>query len=194
MFHSRDSPRLLVCDTGLYLEQNDIGFIIVAICVGYISKYPGLEGGFLLLAQSQSWEMNVENENVIYCKTMYLTGDTRPESCTNPPLLVPALLHPYRHRKVVRMTALLVSGDVKGKLQRTQWQSGQSHWQPLRCCVLTCTIVPPMWPPPQGLTSISNGFSTGQRRPDGRAPQGQTTVLGSWRLPIQHLWWREVGN
>ena len=42
MFHSRDSPRLLVCDTGLYLEQNDIGFITVTICGGYISKYPGL--------------------------------------------------------------------------------------------------------------------------------------------------------
>ena len=42
MFHSRDSRRLLVCDTGLYLEQNDIGFITVAICGGYISKYPGL--------------------------------------------------------------------------------------------------------------------------------------------------------
>ena len=42
MFHSRDSPRLLVCDTGLYLEQNDIGFITVAICGGYISKYPKL--------------------------------------------------------------------------------------------------------------------------------------------------------
>ena len=42
MFHSRDSPRLLVCDTGLYSEQNDIGFITVAICGGYISKYPGL--------------------------------------------------------------------------------------------------------------------------------------------------------
>ena len=39
MFHSRDSPRLLVCDTGLYLEENDIGFITVAICGGYISKY-----------------------------------------------------------------------------------------------------------------------------------------------------------
>ena len=24
MFHSRDSPRLLVCDAGVYLEQNDI--------------------------------------------------------------------------------------------------------------------------------------------------------------------------
>ena len=36
------SPRLLVCDTGLYMEQNDIGFITVAICGGYISKYPRL--------------------------------------------------------------------------------------------------------------------------------------------------------
>ena len=42
MFHSRDSPRLLVCDTGLYMGQNDIGFITVAICGGYISKYPRL--------------------------------------------------------------------------------------------------------------------------------------------------------
>ena len=42
MFHSRDSPRLVVCDTGLCLEQNDIGFITVAICGGYISKYPRL--------------------------------------------------------------------------------------------------------------------------------------------------------
>ena len=42
MFHSRDSPRLLVCDTGLYMEQNDIGFITVAICGGYISEYPRL--------------------------------------------------------------------------------------------------------------------------------------------------------
>ena len=44
MFHSRDSPRLLVCDTGLYLEQNDTCFITVAICGGYISKYPRLIG------------------------------------------------------------------------------------------------------------------------------------------------------
>ena len=42
MFHSRDSPRLLVCDIGLYMEQNDIGFVTVAICGGYISKYPRL--------------------------------------------------------------------------------------------------------------------------------------------------------
>ena len=42
MFHSWDSPILLVCDTGLYLEQNDISFITVAICGGYISKYPRL--------------------------------------------------------------------------------------------------------------------------------------------------------
>ena len=42
MSHPRDSPRLLVCDTGLYSQQNDIGFITVAICGRYISKYPGL--------------------------------------------------------------------------------------------------------------------------------------------------------
>ena len=37
--------RLLVCDTGLYLEPNDISFITVAICGGYISKYPRLYWG-----------------------------------------------------------------------------------------------------------------------------------------------------
>ena len=42
MFHSRDSPRLLVCDTGMCMEQNEIGFITVAICGGYIGKYPRL--------------------------------------------------------------------------------------------------------------------------------------------------------
>ena len=29
---TRDFPRLLVCGVGVYLKQNDIGFIIVAIC------------------------------------------------------------------------------------------------------------------------------------------------------------------
>ena len=42
MFHSRDSARLLVCDTGMCMEQNEIGFITVAICGGYIGKYPRL--------------------------------------------------------------------------------------------------------------------------------------------------------
>ena len=41
MFHPPDSARLFVCDTELYLEQNDIGLITVAICGGYMSKYPG---------------------------------------------------------------------------------------------------------------------------------------------------------
>ena len=49
MFHSWDSPRLLVCDTGLYLEQNDISFITVAICGGYISKYPRLICKYMLI-------------------------------------------------------------------------------------------------------------------------------------------------
>ena len=53
MFHSRDSPRLLVCDTGLHLEENDIGFITVAICGGYISKYPGLNVSGLTFEKSE---------------------------------------------------------------------------------------------------------------------------------------------
>ena len=54
MFHSRDSPRLLVCDTGLYLEENDIGFITVAICGGYISKYPRLYKNIIPLSEENS--------------------------------------------------------------------------------------------------------------------------------------------
>ena len=42
MSHSRDNPRLFVSDTGLYMEQNGIGLITVAICGRYISKYPRL--------------------------------------------------------------------------------------------------------------------------------------------------------
>ena len=57
MFHSRDSPRLLVCDTGLYLEENDIGFITVAICDGYISKYPRLRPLDLIVAYSGNFKV-----------------------------------------------------------------------------------------------------------------------------------------
>ena len=34
--------------------------------------------------------------------------------------------------KVVRLTALAVTGDVKGKLQRFLWRAGQSTWRPFR--------------------------------------------------------------
>ena len=54
MFHSRDSPRLLVCDTGLHLKENDIGFITVAICGGYISKYPRLQ---LYISAYRYWSL-----------------------------------------------------------------------------------------------------------------------------------------
>ena len=34
MFYSRDSPRLLVCDTGLYLEEYDIVSLLLQFVVG----------------------------------------------------------------------------------------------------------------------------------------------------------------
>ena len=37
--------------------------------------------------------------------------------------------------KVVRMTALVVTGDVEGKLQRLQWRPEQSPCPPFRFCV-----------------------------------------------------------
>ena len=38
------------------------------------------------------------------------------------------------NRKVVRMTALVVTGDGEGKLRRLQWRPGQSPWLPSRLC------------------------------------------------------------
>ena len=38
---------------------------------------------------------------------------------------------------VIRMTVLIVTGVIKGKLQHPQWWPGQSSWQPLCLCVLT---------------------------------------------------------
>ena len=71
MFHSRDSPRLLVCDTGLYLEQNDIGFITVAICGGYISKYPGLVPRSMEVAPR---ERNHTCSGIEYCRSTSSLG------------------------------------------------------------------------------------------------------------------------
>ena len=66
MFHSRDSPRLLVCDTGLYLEQNDICFITVAICGGYISKYPGLMVCYDMMWCDSMWSDVMWNDMIWY--------------------------------------------------------------------------------------------------------------------------------
>ena len=53
--------------------------------------------------------------------------------------------------KVVTMTALIVTGDVKDILQSPQWRTGQSPWRPLRVCVFVkCFImkyhIPAMFP------------------------------------------------
>ena len=39
-----------------------------------------------------------------------------------------------RNGKVVRMTALIVTGDDEDKLQRPQWRPGQSPWRHFRFC------------------------------------------------------------
>ena len=69
MFHSRDSPRLLVCDTRLYLEHNDIGFITVAICGGYISKIPLTINGSTLPRHTPH---NTCQQNWSHCEALYL--------------------------------------------------------------------------------------------------------------------------
>ena len=37
--------------------------------------------------------------------------------------------------KVARITALVVTGDVEGKLQRPRWRPEQPPWRPFRFCV-----------------------------------------------------------
>ena len=38
----------------------------------------------------------------------------------------------YWNGKVIMVTALVVTGDAEGKLQRPQWWPGQSPWRPVR--------------------------------------------------------------
>ena len=65
---------------------------------------------------------------------------------TESPLLSPTrdfLTHPYdahRNEKVVRMTALIFTGDVEDKLQRLQWIPRLSTWRPFRFCVTNVAI------------------------------------------------------
>ena len=54
----------------------------------------------------------------------------------------PILTLIHWNRKVIRMTALLITGDIEGKLQRLQWWPGQSPWQPFRFhawCARACS-------------------------------------------------------
>ena len=39
------------------------------------------------------------------------------------------ILRLHWHRNVVRMTALILTGNVEAKLQRSQWGTGQSSWR-----------------------------------------------------------------
>ena len=49
----------------------------------------------------------------------------------------------HRNEKVVRMTALIFTGDVEDKLQRLQWIPRLSTWRPFRFCVyLICLLWP----------------------------------------------------
>ena len=41
-------------------------------------------------------------------------------------------LYPHKDEKFVRMTALVVTGDVETFLQRLQWRAAQSPWRHLR--------------------------------------------------------------
>ena len=76
MFHSWDSPRLLVCDTGLYLKQNDIGFITVAIGGGYISKYHYCDAIMGIVAQ-------ITSLTIVYTTVYSDTDLSRHQSCAS---------------------------------------------------------------------------------------------------------------
>ena len=58
-------------------------------------------------------------------------------------------------RDVIRMTSLLVTGDVEGKLQRLQWRSGQSPWQPSRFCAAILNTVRYHYSPTQNNRMLS---------------------------------------
>ena len=45
---------------------------------------------------------------------------------------LPKLCINHRKGKVVRVTTLVVTGDVEAWLQRPQWRLGQSSWRPFR--------------------------------------------------------------
>ena len=41
----------------------------------------------------------------------------------------------HRNGKAIRITALLITGDLEGKLQCPQWWPGQSPWRPFDFCI-----------------------------------------------------------
>ena len=55
------------------------------------------------------------------------------------PLTCPNFNGGHRNGKVVRLTALVFTGDVEACLQRLQWVSGLSTWWPIRLCTLNWT-------------------------------------------------------
>ena len=48
------------------------------------------------------------------------------------------IYQPQRCRMVIRVTALVVTGDVEACLQCFQWWSEQSSWQPSHFCASVC--------------------------------------------------------
>ena len=48
----------------------------------------------------------------------------------------------YWNRKVIRVTALIFTGDIEGKLQRLQWIPGLSPWWPFHFRLWSCHWIP----------------------------------------------------
>ena len=74
--------------------------------------------------------------NAVYCEN-YTYGSRLVVFCSGWFCPYPSQLHRW-NEKFIRMIALVVTGDVEGKLQRLRWRPGQSPWWPYCFCDWHC--------------------------------------------------------
>ena len=90
-------------------------------------------------AHSLQWHRNesdgVSNHRRLDCLLKHLFGRRSQKTSK----------HRHRNEKVVRMTALIFTGDVEDKLQRLKWIPRLSTWLPFRFCGVTGLFE---WNPP----------------------------------------------
>ena len=113
----------------VYVDQNKH---YIVFCKDYRSWWTSTA----LHGVSYTWKLKFYNElsrNLrflhIECALLYLSCFGRSRFCPDPS----RSLH-HRNWKVLRMTTLIFTGDVEGKLQRLQWIQRLSIWRPFHFC------------------------------------------------------------